>query len=268
MPLASTALAFLRRDARIAVSYRLSAFMQVTSILLSVGILHFLARLVGEGPHLSGMEGGYFPFVVTGVAFIGYLDSSMRSFSTSIREGQINGTLEAIFATPASVASILVSSSLWSFTVTSLRVAGYLLLGALLFGMDLSRANIPAALLVQALSIASCIPIGILSASFILVFKRGDPFAFLVDSASFLLAGVYYPTEVLPGPLRLLSQLLPITHSLEAMRAVLLRGATLRDILPQLLILAAFAAVLLPSTLYIFRRGLDQAKRRGTLAHY
>ena len=68
------------------------------------------------------------------------------------------------------------------------------------------------------------------SAAFTLALKRGDPLLWLSGGLSWLLGGVFFPTDMLPGGLRQAALVLPITHALEALRATLLGDATLKDV--------------------------------------
>jgi ABC-2 type transport system permease protein len=110
--------------------------------------------------------------------------------------------------------------------------------------------------------------LGILSACFILLFKKGNPFAWLLVSASGLLGGVFYPVSALPPWLQSVAQWLPITPCLEGVRRALLAGEGLRELWPQAAMLLLFAGVGLPLTLLLFRWSVARAKRTGTLAQY
>jgi ABC-2 type transport system permease protein len=77
-----------------------------------------------------------------------------------------------------------------------------------------------------------------------------------------------YPVSVLPGWLQVLARLIPVTYSLEGMRAALLGHATIRELLPALMTLLTFAAVLLPVSLLVFSWALRQTKVTGTLTHF
>lgn len=262
--------AFLRRDLTLMLSYRFAAALQLGGILFSVLLFHFIARVFGAAasPYLAAYGGDYFSFVLIGIAFSGYLGVALSTFSDSIREGQVTGTLEAMLITPTRLATILFSSSLWSFAFTSLRIVAYLAVGGLLFGVDLSRANWPAALLVQLLTVLAFSGLGILSASFIMVFKQGNPLEALLGVGSSLLGGVYYPVTVLPTFLQPLAALLPITYSLRAMRLAVLQGATVAELATDLLALAVFAVTLVPLGLVAFRIALRKARRDGSLTQY
>jgi len=266
----SKALAFLQRDLIEAASYKLAFVMQLAGIFFSVLTFYFLSQLFGQGisPYLAPYGGDYFSFVLIGIAFSNYLGVALRSFSSQIRTAQVMGTLEAMLVTQTEIPTIILSSSLYSFLFTSFQVLIYLLLGSLLFGVDMGQANLLAALLILLMTIISFSSIGIISASFVMVFKRGDPLTWLFGSASMLFGGVYYPITILPAWLEKLAYLLPITYSLEGMRLALLKGYPLGALLPNLLALAIFSLVLLPLSIMAFQYAVKQAKRQGSLTHY
>jgi len=110
--------------------------------------------------------------------------------------------------------------------------------------------------------------LGMLSASFMMTVKRGDPVNFLINATATLFGGVYFPVEVLPDSLRIVSRALPITYSLDAMRKVLLVRAGVSDVTTELVVLTAFAVLLLPIGLLVFRHALRQARRDGTLGQF
>jgi ABC-2 type transport system permease protein len=251
-------------------SYRLATVLQVLGILFSVAAFYFVARVLGPAasPYLAEYGGNYFAFVLVGIAFAAYQAVGLFAFTEAIRSGQTQGTLEALLVTPTRLETILATSALWSFLQATLQVVAYLLVGAFLFGAPLGRANIGTALLALLLSLLAFSGLGILSASVILVTKRGDPVNFLFASLSALLSGVYYPVGVLPAWLQPLSTFLPLTHALRAMRLALLEGAGLAQVAPELALLALFAAVVLPGGLLAFRWALRRARAEGSLTQY
>jgi ABC-2 type transport system permease protein len=261
---------FLRRDLKLQMSYRLSFVMQVIGILFSVASSYFVAQLLGAqvNPQLQAYGGDYFAFVLIGIAFTGYQGVALYTFSGVVQSAQQMGTLEAMLVTPTRLATILFASSLWRFAFTSLRVVVYLLMGALLFDANFRQARVLPALLILVLTVLSLSGLGILSACFVMVFKRGSPLNFLIGSLSTLLSGVYYPVAVLPTWLQALARVYPLTYTLAAMRRALLTGASLGDLALDVGVLAAFAALLLPASLVAFRHAVRQAKRDGSLTQF
>jgi ABC-2 type transport system permease protein len=261
---------FLKRDISIALSYRLSFILQIGGILFNVASFYFLSRLFSSAmvPQLQEYGGDYFSFVLIGLAFSGYLGLSLSSFASSIREGQMTGTLEIMLLSPTRLSSILLSSSLWPYLLTTINVIFYLVLGALVFGFNISHANIITAIVILILSVASFSGIGILSAAVVLVIKKGDPIAWIFGGVSSLLAGVYYPISVLPDWLTPFSRVLPMTYALDAMRLAMLKGYSLYEVRMDVMVLTGFTLVLTPLAFFAFRSALKRAKREGSLIQY
>ncbi|MDD5559565.1 ABC transporter permease [Candidatus Methylomirabilis sp.] len=263
-------LAFLKRDLLIEASYRFSFLIQIVSVLFSIASYYFLARFIGGWavPGLDVYGGDYFTFVLVGVALHDYLATSLDAFSRSIRESQLAGTLEALMSTQTSVPTIILLSAAYPFLWTSLTVVLYLALGVGLFGVRLSSGNWAAAALILMLGVVVFSALGILSASFIMVFKRGSPIAWLLGGLSWLLGGVLYPVTILPDWLRRISALMPITYAIEGMRAALLRAAPWSEVWPSVIPLLLFAFALLPLSLLSFQYATRYSRIAGTLHQY
>ena len=109
--------------------------------------------------------------------------------------------------------------------------------------------------------------LGILSASYQILFKRGNPAKWVVLGVSSLVSGMMYPISVLPRPLQLLARMIPVTYSLDGMRAALLAGVRWGQLLPSLAALLGFAGVLIPLSFAVFGWALRRTKITGTLTH-
>ncbi len=232
--------------------------------------MYFLAKILGSKPLpvLEKYGGDYFAFVIVGFGFSSYLNVALNSLSKSIREAQMMGTLEVILVTQTGIPTIILSSSLYSFLLTSIHVILFLTIGTIAFGVDFSNANLIAAFLIFVLTIISFSTLGIVSAAFIMVIKRGDPITWLLTSVSWLLGGVYYPVSVLPDWLQKISYILPITHSLEGMRLALLRGYSIESLSHSILALVTFSVIMLPLSIFLFRLAVRHAKTNGSLTQY
>ena len=262
--------AFIKRDFIEEASYKFSFLSNIFSIFLNLLTFFFLAKLFGStvNPYLAQYGGNYFSFVLLGIAFFGYMTTSLYGLGSAIQRSQTTGTLEALLTTRTSISTIVVSSTLYNYIWTSISVLIYLALGIFLFKINIFLAGIFPALLVLVLSIVSFSCIGILSAAFLLIFKKGDPITGLFVSVSFLFGGVYYPITIFPSWLKKLAFLIPLTHSLEGMRLPLLKGCTLYDIRLNVLFLFLFSAVMLPISIFVFKYAIRKAKIEGSLTKY
>lgn len=265
----STCLSFVIRDFRETLSYRLAFFMQFYGIFFSVTLFYFIARVFSSAaaPSLGPYGSDYFSFVLVGLAFMGFMQSGMTVFAGSIRQGQVTGTLEAMLVTPTSLSFIVTASALWTFLRGTLNVAVFLAVGVA-FGVDLSKANWLVATLILLLTISAFSGLGILSAAFVLAFKKGDPVSVVFGALTSLLSGAYFPVSLLPWWLQECSRFIPLSHALEGMRRALLTGEGFVDLRPQIGALTLFTLLFLPAGLVGFRAAVRHAKREGTLAHY
>ncbi len=261
--------AFLLRDLRHEWSYKLSFLMQLVGTLHVLLIFFLLARLFGETTpaKLLAYGGRYFPFVLTGVAVQQYLLLSLNTYSGQLREAQLTGTFEVVLASPVPLPAYLAGTALFAFLLNTFHVLVYLGVGRCL-GLSFALAQLPLVLVVLVLSAAAFASIGILSASYIVVYKRGNPLAWIFTLSSSLLAGVYYPVSILPGWVQQVAQLLPMTHCLEALRGLLLKNGGVREIAPALAGLGLWALIGLPCSYLCFAWAVRTGREKGTLGHY
>jgi ABC-2 type transport system permease protein len=260
---------FFRRDLYIAKSYRSPFVMEIIQALFGTAMFYYVARFV-DSPELRQtlpQSGGYFAFALVGFVFLDYLSAAIDTFDRSLEEARDTGTLEHLLVTQTSLPAILAGSALYPFAATTLRIAVYIAWGALLFGFPLRSANWFAVFLVLLVSLLAFSGLGVLSACYLLLFKRGNPAKWLLLGISSVAGGMLFPVSILPDWLQFLARLNPITYALDAMRASLLGSASLRGVLRPVGILLLFALVLLPLSMTAFAAALRRTKSTGTLAH-
>jgi ABC-2 type transport system permease protein len=262
--------AFVQRGFLHASSYRLNFLGTYLGGILSVVFFAILANFYGNArpAALAPYGGDYYTFLLIGAAFARYLSLGLRHFGRELEHELAAGTIEPVMVTATPPGLALLGPSLWILVEGVVLLVVQLGIGAAFFGADFSRANWPAALVLSALTLLALNSWGLISASFVIVFKRADPLSWLVDVTIFMLAGVYFPIQLIPPYLRVFAYLLPLSHALEGLRFALMRGASLAELWPYALILLGFSAVLLPLSLYSFHFALDYVRKRGSLGHY
>lgn len=264
-------LAFLRRDMRAWSSYRFAMALQLAGALFVLMIFFFISNAVEirDASAIHVYADNYFDFVVVGLAVSSYVTVSLSGFAGHVRDAQMSGTLEALLVTPTSVPTLVVGSTLWDYVNATLRFFMLLALANLVFAVPLAWWNLPAALVVLGLAVLAFSGVGLLSASFVMVFKRGDPMAQAIAWFSMLLGGVYFPTSAVGEEgLEAFAEFLPITPALRALRMLLLRGEPLSMVSYELAALTVMAGVLVPVGLAAFTFGIRRARRSGSLTHY
>jgi ABC-2 type transport system permease protein len=264
--------AFIARDWRLELSYRMQFFLRMLSILIIVTTLFFISKIfTGFTDPRFAQWADPLAAWLTGLAVLNYFMTGFSSLANSIRQEQVQGTLESVLMTPISVPTVIVASSAWDFVQATLFSSLYLFFGWLFFNVHY-RGSFLLALLFLLLTtfVLSCL--GILSASFAMVFKRGDPFGVFLGTGSALFSGVFFPTQLIAqyagSGVASFSRILPPTYGLDGIRRVLIEGQTLSQVREPLLVLLIFLAVLLPFSLWVFGRAVRRAKRDGSLIQY
>jgi ABC-2 type transport system permease protein len=134
--------------------------------------------------------------------------------------------------------------------------------------MPINAAEIPLALVVLFLGILACNALGTFAASFLILFKRGDPVVMLFSLAAGVLGGALFPVSVLPEWIRWVSYLVPHTYVISAERQLLMPNPPAGE-LPvgtSIVVLAILCIVTLTLGLWVFDRSLKLARRLGILS--
>jgi len=264
------AVAFVKRDYRIESGYKANFFMTIFQSLSLLVFFYFLGRLItpGNSADLGVFGGRYFPYAVIGLAFARYFDLTLKMFSESIRNAQMTGCLEAMLSSQTGCVSIVLMSSLYALLSGAVQLLLILVAGVIAFGVDLSRMNVMATLLVLALSIAIFVGFGVLSAATVVWLKKGDPITWILGGFGSVLGGAYFPIDVMPAWMQKVSLIIPITYSLDALRLTMLKGYSVSLIAKPVTTLAGIAVILLPASIALFAAAVRNGRKEGTLMQY
>jgi ABC-2 type transport system permease protein len=261
--------AFFRRDWRIDISYRAGYILQLASVFFALILFFYLGHVIDKTKFAThnGASGGYFGYVVVGLALLEVLHASISSFSRRMREEQTTGTLEALMSTPTRPSLIVLSSAAYELLRALINGVLFVVVAVLFFGLRFNAH--PTSALTAILALAGCLglfaSLGVAVGAFTIVFKQAPALLGMIVAAVALLGGVYYPISVLPGGIRWAANALPFTWGLDALRSSLLGGHVNLALLAGLF---ACAAALLPLALWCFGMALRQARRTGGLSQY
>jgi len=262
--------AFIRREMAALGGYRAAFIIRILGVVVAVGSMVFLARFVGAAvnPHLATYGGNYLGFMVLGLLAAEFQQVGVSGLAARIRTSQMMGTLEAEIATPSPPWMVLGAPPMYEFGAAALRSTAYLVGATLVLGLDLGHANWLSVVLAVPLVIAAFSGLGLLAAGTTMLVRRLNPVAMIIGSLSFFLSGVLYPVSVLPGWLRAVGALLPLTHALAVLRGALLVGSGPAALAHSFVALLVFAGVLAPVGFGVFAFALRRARIDGSLSHY
>jgi ABC-2 type transport system permease protein len=210
----------------------------------------------------------YVSFMVVGSTMWMWLNFTLWSVGFQLRDEQKRGTLESNWLCPVPRISVMLGASLTDFGTALMLLAITVVEFRLFFGVRLLQGNLALLLLVVFLVIPTIYGLGLAFASLVVRFKEANAMVFLVRGIFMIFCGMSYPLAVLPGWMRRIASLLPLTYAIRSVRAVTLAGATFVDILPDLQILATFAIVMPALGYGAFRLAERRSRRMGTLGQY
>lgn len=264
--LADKMAAILRRDLLTAIRYRTGFLVTAAGASAELAAFYYLSRAIGPDFRPEGM--GYFPFLLVGTGFYTFLVMGIHALLQVVQEAQQAGTLEVLMTTSTPAPTLVFLSALSAFFGNSVQLVFYLGAGLLLFAAPLPNPNIAGCVVIFGLSLAIAVAIGLMAAALQIAIQKGSAIVWLFGSGAWFMTGTLFPVATLPKPLRSISELIPITHSLNGMRLALLQGAGFPLLAREIAILALFSLTLLPFSLLMFGYTLRRARQQGTLSFY
>lgn len=261
---------FLRRDLLSALSYRFRLVLSFLGASAVVFMLFFMGKMFQNGfsVYLTRYGNDYFAFALLGMCVSTFVSTGLYSLSSSVREAQIQGTLEILLVTPTNPTLILFGNSLWSFLQSLILTVIYIGLTILIVGLSISPFQLALVALVLLLTFSCFLSLGMISASFTMTFKQGNPINALFGASSYFFGGILFPVDVLPAGLQKFSSMLPISHATHAVREILLVSSGRGEWRQTLLTLTVFAIALFPLGLGSLKLALSRAKKEGSLVQY
>lgn len=258
--------ALIRRDWRIMRSYRTALVSDLVFGCLNLVVYYYISRTVKVSVR-GGLDGApnYFAFVAVGVSLSIVLQAATTGVSRRLREEQLTGTLEALYAQPISATEVALGLAGFPFLFAVVRAFVYLLIAGLLLGLSFAHCawvGLFASFVVTGLALGT---IGMALAALVLVFKRAEAVGALGTFGMCLLGGAFFSAHVLPHWARPLASIVPTRFAFTAARGALFGRS---EWISSTLVLAGMAVGLGAASLVLFSLALRHSVRRGTLNQY
>lgn len=252
-----------------ALSYRLSMLFSLVSLLVTIVPVYFVADALQSTMARSiASEGGqYFAFLLIGMIVFSFIMTAVNAVPGVVSSGIASGTLEALLSTRATLPALLWGLIGYNFLWTAVR-ALVMLAAGLVLGVHVAWGSCVSSFVILTLIVLAYLPFGLMAAALQLAFRTAGPLPSAVLIASSLLGGVYYPTQVIPSWIQRVSDAVPLTYGLRALRRTLLEGASFTSVIPDVATLVGFVLVLSAVSLFALTEALHYARRSGTLAQY
>jgi ABC-2 type transport system permease protein len=185
------------------------------------------------------------------------LNMTMVIFTAAaiVRERE-RGNLELLIATPIRSWELMAGKLLPYVLIGLIQTTLILTVGARIFDVPVNGSLLDV-YLAAALFIAATLTLGLVISTFARTQFQAFQMSFLTLLPSILLSGFVFPFDGMPRLAQLIAQLLPLTHFVEIIRGIVLRGAPLADVRVPAVKLAVFFLLALAIATLRFRKRLD-----------
>lgn len=179
---------------------------------------------------------------------------TLTAFSL-VREREL-GTLDQLMVSPVSRLGLLLGKLAPYLALATFELFWVVLAGHTFFNVPFAGSF----WLLVALSIPfilASLSIGLLISTFAQNQAQAMQMTMLTVMPSILISGYITPRETLPGALYILSCIFPVTHFMQIVRGIMVRGATLSDVAPSVGALLLITVILLTAATLRFRKTMD-----------
>lgn len=244
-----------------------SVATQSLQVSTSVGLTRSLEKLTAQSPAglqlpvdvrpkmLFNPDSRSANFMVPGlVAIILQVVTTLLTAFAVVRERE-RGTLDQLLVTPIRPFGLMLGKLVPYGLIGFFEAVTVLTVMRLVFDVPINGSL----LLLVGLSIIflfTALAIGLLISTRAQNQMQAFQIAFLITLPSVLLSGFMFPRASMPAVMQAISYLIPATHFIEIIRGIVLRGATLSDLLPQVSVLSLMGVALLALSAFRFRRKL------------
>jgi ABC-2 type transport system permease protein len=184
-------------------------------------------------------------FLVPGlIAYIGMISSVVSTALSVVREKE-RGTMEQVRMAPLGTGAYIVGKTLPYFVISICSSTGIILASMVLFGLPMNGSW---ALLFLSLSLylAGALGLGLMISTVAESQQAAFQMALLSSFLpTMMLSGFVYPIASMPAPIRAVTYIVPARYFLVALRAIVLKGASIGVFWTELLALLVYAAFML-----------------------
>ncbi|MEW6681489.1 MAG: ABC transporter permease [Nitrospirota bacterium] len=198
----------------------------------------------------SELKYAYF-MVLSMIALAGMMVGVITTAAGIVREKE-SGTIEQMLVTPVRPAELLVAKMLPMLLVGLLALVPSLLIAAWV-GVPM-RGSLALFFLFSAVFLVSSMGIGILVATFADTLQQALLMSFFALFPVLFLSGTLVPVESMPVGFQYLAELSPLTHYMEAILGIFLKGVGMEVLWHSFAVIVLIAAVLLAGGILHLRR--------------
>lgn len=207
-------------------------------------------------------------FIYLGWAVFMWITTMIWGPGSSLRKERMQGSLESLLLTPVSRFTLVFAPPTTQLVPAALQFTAVGLMMRFVFGVPLSAGQIAAGVLVVLASIPVLFALSALVAVSVLRIRDSSGVNSAVRGLVGILCGITYPVAVLPGWVRPVSNVLPVTKVLDGLRAAVLAQPGFASVLDRCLTLLVTGAAIGAVTLLLLGLTLRSVRRTGRMGQF
>jgi ABC-type multidrug transport system permease subunit len=194
----------------------------------------------------------YVDWLIPGIISLGIMNNSLWSIGFMTVQARLRKLLKRLAASPMRRRDFLMAPIIARLAFLGPEVAVPLIFGAIAFGMPI-HGGIIAITLVSVAGALMFGAIGMLMGSRVRTFEAISGLMNLLSVPMWVLSGVFFSASNFPAAVQPIIQVLPLTALVDALRGVVLEGATLGGVWQELAIIASWTIAPFFLALKIFK---------------
>jgi ABC-2 type transport system permease protein len=234
------------------------AIMGLGPMVKSIGI-NPVALVVPFRAEAKGVtEGGsYVEFVIPGLLMMTMISSVMTGLPRAIAYEKDIGTMNGFLAAPISRFSIIGGKALGRIIRGFIQGILSLILAIVLFRINV-YGNLLSIFAILFLGVFSFVGLGIVLTSVAEDEETASMIIMTLTLPMMFLSGIFFPIQMMPSFMQTISKWLPFTYAVDAMRRVMVFGATLGNVYTDVLVMLVFGIATLIIAIPVFERGMTR----------
>jgi len=184
----------------------------------------------------------YIDFLVPAVLAMTIMFSCMFGMGESIAGERERGELARLFMTPTSVTTVVGGKIISKLIIETVRALILIIAAIILFGIII-KGSMGLTLLLLVLSALCFVGFGIMISARVSTQEDYMQMVMPFTMPMMFVSGVFYPLATMPWIFQKIAYLVPLTYANDALRSVMLKGASLGDIWVDVAVLAGFTIV-------------------------
>ena len=184
----------------------------------------------------------YIDFLVPGILALVIVFSCMLGMGESIAGERERGELARLFMTPTSITTIVGGKILSKLVQETGRAIILIAVAIALFGILIAGSMILTLLLLMLVALCF-VGMGMMLSARVSTQADYNQITQPITLPMMFLSGVFFPVETMPWIFQKLAYLIPLTYANDALRAVMLKGAGIGTIWPDVVVLLVFTVL-------------------------